>query len=92
MKFEGEKVIAEYKELFGGKAPDVYQMQWLIKFAKHIRGRCRSNAALKNYLARSFPNIMFSEVEREWKGRKYMALTYTDKTNKYVAVDEQEEE
>lgn len=50
------------------------QLWWLVKFAKHVRGRCRSNAALNNYLNRNFPNALFQEVPKEYNGKSYIGL------------------
>lgn len=88
IRFEGDEVINEFNELFGTDGPTPAQMKWLIKVIKHCRGRCRSNVALKNYLSRSFANLKFTEVEREWKGRKYMALSITDRAKPTVQVEE----
>lgn len=52
------------------------QLWWLVKFAKHIRGRCRSNAAFNNYMNRNF-NAQFQEVPKEYNGRIYQGLKIT---------------
>lgn len=49
------------------------QLWWLVKFAKHIRGRCRSNTALNNYLNRNF-SAQFREVSKTFNGRTFMGL------------------
>lgn len=93
MRFEGSDVMKMFKLVFGLAEITPDQMRWLIRVAKHIRGRCRSNAALKNYLARSFADLKFGEVEREWKGKKYMALTIATKAKpQAIVVDEDEGE
>ena len=73
MNFDGSQVMEQFKMEFGGDITPT-QMRWLLKFAKHIRGRCRSNAALKNYLKRNFPTLVFSDVPKTWKGKEYIAL------------------
>ena len=50
------------------------QLWWLVKFAKHVRGRCRNNAAFNNYMNRNFPNAKFREVPKEYNGKHYMGL------------------
>lgn len=56
---------------------DAKQLWWLTKFAKHVRGRCRSNAAFNNYMNRNFPNARFEEMPKERNGRKYIGLKIT---------------
>jgi hypothetical protein len=81
MRLEGKELRSEFEAAFGIKLDDVspQQMLWLVKFSKHVRGRCRSNAALRSYLVRNFPGLNFKEEEREWKGRKYTAMVITSK-------------
>lgn len=91
MRFDGKQVAEEFKKLFGHDlTPE--QCRWLVKVAKHCRGRCRSNVALKNYLSSAFPNLKFSEVPREWKGKQYMALEVSERTGPAVAVVEESDE
>lgn len=52
------------------------QLWWLVKFAKHVRGRCRSNAAFNNYMSRNF-NAQFQEVPKEYNGKIYQGLKIT---------------
>lgn len=49
------------------------QLWFLVKFAKHVRGRCRSTAAFNNYMNRNF-NAQFKEIPKEYDGRKYNGL------------------
>lgn len=49
------------------------QLWWLVKFAKHVRGRCRNNSAFNNYMNRNF-NASFREVQKEFNGRTYTGL------------------
>jgi hypothetical protein len=76
MRFENPQARDEFTKVFGHSLEDLTpaQVLWLIKFAKHVRGRCRSNAALKTYLSRTFPHLVFTEVPKEWQGRTYQAL------------------
>lgn len=53
------------------------QLWWLVKFAKHVRGRCRSNPAFNNYMNRNFSPARFQEIPKEYKGKHYMGLKIT---------------
>jgi hypothetical protein len=53
------------------------QLWWLTKFAKHVRGRCRSNAAFNNYMNRNFSPARFENVTKEYNGRTYQGLKIT---------------
>lgn len=81
MRFEPSKVLSEFEEAFGIKRDDMTpsQIMFLVKFSKHVRGRCRANNALHNYLRQAFPNMTFREVPREWKGKSYTALQINGK-------------
>ena len=77
MRFDGEQVGQDYEKQFGKPLKDITvgQLWWIIKLAKHVRGRCRSNAALHNYLARTFPQFRFSTMPATTKdGRPYEKL------------------
>jgi len=95
IRFEGETVLEQFEDRFGIKRGDMTpeQIEWLIKFAKHVRGRCRSNAALRNYLVKSFPNMKFTEVPVELKdGTVYQALRVAHReVNRPVVVDDRDE-
>lgn len=78
IRFDGSAVHEQFRELFGEDITPT-QAMWLIKVIKHCRGRCRSNAALRNYLVGAFPTLRITEVPREWKGREYMALHIEDR-------------
>lgn len=52
------------------------QLWFLVKFSKHVRGRCRSNAAFNNYMNRNF-NAKFDTVPKEYNGRTYQGLKIT---------------
>lgn len=93
MRFDGPEVEAEFKAAFGA-SPTAVQMRCLLKFAKHVRGRCRSNAALKNYLVRNFCGLSFGEKQVIGQfGKSYTALTIADKgsTAAPVVDDESDE-
>ena len=64
MNFDGSEVAKEFEEAFGRPVNTLTKSQlwWLVKVAKHIRGRCRNNAALNNYLARNFGHASFRNV------------------------------
>lgn len=53
------------------------QLWWLVKFAKHVRGRCRNNSAFNNFMNRNFTPAKFSEVPKEYKGKQYTGLKIT---------------
>lgn len=55
----------------------IEQLWWLVKFAKHVRGRCRSNVAFNNYMNRNFPHARFENVLKEYSGRAYQGLKIT---------------
>ena len=71
MRFESEQVKTDFEAAFGMKLEDItpQMARFLVCFSKHVRGRCRSNAALNNYLKRSFPELLFTEVTKEYKDR-----------------------
>lgn len=76
--FDDPEVSQQFEEAFGKPISEltVIQMWWMVKFAKHVRGRCRSNTALNNYLRRNFKHLDFTEVEKinEKTGEKYDSL------------------
>ena len=73
IRFEGKKVIDKWVEVFGS-SPTIEQLKFMIKIVKHCRGRCRNNAALKNYLNRSFTSHKFVDVDKIYKGETYKGL------------------
>lgn len=62
------------KDYFSLNKLTAEQIWWLVKFAKHVRGRCRNNSAFNNYMNRNF-NAKFKEVPKEYQGRKYLGLS-----------------
>ena len=84
MKFTNLR--SEFEECFGPmKDMTERQMWFLIKFAKHVRGRCRNNAALRNYLKSEFPVFSFSVVfARNDNGEEYktMKVSKNEKDNR----------
>ena len=82
MNFDGSDVKSEFEAAFGREINTLTQAQlwWLVKFGKHIRGRCRNNAAMNNYLSRNFKHASFRQVEKETNdGRTYDGLEITIK-------------
>ena len=79
MNFDGQEVGGEFQESFGREISTINerQMWWLLKFAKHVRGRCRSNAALMNYLNRNFKHLRFEEVKEP--GAEYPTTKITER-------------
>ncbi len=49
-------------------------MRTIVLFLKHVRGRCRSDAALKNYLNSMFPRFRFEQVEKMGERGPYKSL------------------
>jgi hypothetical protein len=80
IRFDGAEVAKEFEEVFGRSIATitVRQMWWLVKFGKQIRGRCRSNAALNNFLSRNFKHLKFSEVEKQGFRGPYKGLSISD--------------
>jgi len=67
IRFDGPEVAKEFEESFGRALSTLTERElwWLVKFAKHVRGRCRSNSAFNNYMNRSFPHASFRQVTKE---------------------------
>lgn len=78
INFDGKEMQEEFNEAFPIRLEDLNtkQLWWLSKFAKHVRGRCRSNAAFNNYMNRNF-NAKFETVPKEYNGRVYQGLKIT---------------
>ena len=90
INFDGNQLSTEFLEVFGKPVAEisVRQMWWLVKFGKHIRGRCRSNAALNNFLRRNFPHLQFREVDKTAPdGRHYQGLVINDVDGEDNAAD-----
>lgn len=64
MNFDGQECRESFEKAFGKPINEltVDQVRWIVNVAKHCRGRCRSNAALNNYLNRNFTGHQFKEV------------------------------
>lgn len=67
IKFDGAEVAVEFEEAFGRPMTTLTERElwWLTKFSKHVRGRCRSNAAFNNYMNRTFPHASFNQIAKE---------------------------
>lgn len=65
MHFEGMEAAQEFEKAFGKEVKDLNekQIRWLMDFARHVRGRCRSNTALVNSLTRTFSGHTFRVKE-----------------------------
>ena len=86
IRFEDEKELAS---VLGEM--DIQKMWTLVKFAKHVRGRCRSNAALNNYLGRMFPAFRFEQVTKVREdGSSYPGLRITEIASKASTEGEDE--
>lgn len=93
MNFSGKQLRDEFSTAFGLDIASLTptQLNWLVKFSKHVRGRCRSNAAFNNYMNASFAPAKFLEVPKEWNGKQYKGLKITA-ANGTVAEDKEDEE
>jgi hypothetical protein len=66
--------VSGFQELFGQLT--TRQLWLLTKFAKHVRLRCRSNAAFNNYMNSMFPYASFKQVTKTKEdGSSYEGLT-----------------
>lgn len=87
--FDGKEMQEEFNKAFGMIHLEVFpnetpkaditkltleQLWWLVKFAKHVRGRCRNNTAFNNYMNRNFSPAKFKEVPKEYEEKRYMGL------------------
>ena len=73
MKYEDSKEVAE---VLGQLT--VRQLWVLVKIAKTVRLRCRSNKAFNNYMNRIFPYASFDEVTKtKADGTSYPGLQIT---------------
>jgi len=92
MKYEGERVAAEFKAAFGIDIEDVTPAQAMViaKMIKHGRVRCRSNAALYNCMGRWFSGLKFKDEEtKNPPGHKYAtrkSMKITPRANFVVPV------
>ena len=70
----------EVEEAFGSQLT-VQQLWTLAKYAKHVRFRCRNNAAFNNFNNQMFPHARFQQVpkSREKNGviERYEGLQIT---------------
>lgn len=78
-RIEGREVERKMCEVFGVKPEDITPQMvfFLVKIVKHCRLRCRSNAALRNWLMRGFPSLRITTYDapsRFKPGQTYEAL------------------
>ncbi len=96
MKFTGPALKSEFEACFGPiEGLTVRQLWCLVKMMKHCRLRCRSNAALYNYLNGNFTSHSFREVTKVHPdGTTYPGLEITSKVKPTadVYVPQSEEE
>jgi len=78
MRIEAKEAREFFKKYGIGTFEDVW---FLVKLFKHIRMRCRNNAALNNYLVGIFPDWNFRQVEKRDNrtGETYLGLEITPK-------------
>lgn len=99
MAINRENSITEaINEAFGDKLT-VRQLWAIVRFAKHARRYCRSNAALNNALNRMFPHASFRQVTKTRTAPRFVgdSLTYpgleiTIKSTGETATEEESED
>ena len=95
-KFDGDIVTAEFEKAFGMDRNNITpaMVLFMVRFAKNVRFRCRSNTALNNMLARSFPTMRFTTETRTWNGKNWEALVVNvkDQAKSGPMVEEPEED
>ena len=66
MRFDGPEVAEEFQRVFERPIETLTESElwWLVKFAKHVRGRCRNNVAFVNYMNRNFSSASFHEIDK----------------------------
>jgi len=86
MNYDGTEVAAGFEKAFGFTIQELNESQlwWLVKVSKHIRGRCRNNAAFMNYMNRNFKGARFSEIEMEGDRGTYKKLMIVCKSREGV--------
>lgn len=72
-----DSITSAIKEAFGDKLT-AQQLWAIVRFAKHARRYCRSNAALNNALNRMFPHASFRQVTKTRTAPRFPgdSLTY----------------
>jgi hypothetical protein len=93
MRFEGKELRNQFEAAFGIKADELTapQLWFLTKFAKHVRLRCRNNAAFNNYMNASFAPAKFRQVTKtRADGSSYPGLEITDFLQSSVAGGDDE--
>lgn len=65
MKANFKEIMAEH---FGAELSSE-QLWALVKFAKNVRLRCRSNAAFNNFMNATFPYATFRQVQKSRPSR-----------------------
>jgi hypothetical protein len=90
--FTGKPLQDQFKDAFGKSIEELtpQQIQWIVQFAKHVRGRCRSNNALRNYLNLNFTGHSFKEVDTTFNGKPWKKLTITSKKTNETVEDNEE--
>lgn len=96
------KLREEFEKEFG-KDLTPRQLWVLVKFAKHVRLRCRNNAAFNNFANQLFPNARFQQVTKTHpegtyrrgvnvSGQSYPGLKITVKDQSVESGDEESED
>jgi len=64
MTWQEDKIENALKEAFEAE-PNVQQLWALTLYAKHVRQRCRNNAAFNNFMNRIFKHARFQTVTKK---------------------------
>lgn len=97
-RLDGPDVEQKIIKAFGLSGPEELtgeQVFLLVAVAKHARLRCRSNAALYNWIKRCFPSLAISTVKMESKfrvGEMYDALKVINPISGVRSEEEEDHE
>lgn len=74
MRFEGSEAAQELQSVLKDNYT-AHDVMTLVKFAKHVRLRCRNNAAFNNYMNRLFDGqFTFQQVTKQGPRGTYPGL------------------
>ena len=74
MKYQAIDARRDFESQFGEL--NIEKLWTLVRFAKHVRMRCRSNKAFNNYVNACFPYARFDTVDKERRdGTSYQGLS-----------------
>ena len=77
MNMNATDVKREFEAAFGKPVESLTteQVRFLADCGRHMRGRCRSNTALVNWLNSVFPSVRCSMVKTTKPGEDYQVLS-----------------